>query len=60
MAKRYRHSWDEAPQTGDEGSREAYLEALSAELIRRFRLRRRAGQAQVVDAELWVDPAGMG
>ena len=56
VAKRYRHPWDAAPQPADEESRRLYLDALAAELKRRFPLRRREGRAQVVDAELWVDP----
>jgi DNA-binding transcriptional ArsR family regulator len=55
VAKRYRHPWDAAPQPADEESRGLYLDALAAELKRRYPLRRREGGAQVVDAELWVD-----
>jgi DNA-binding transcriptional ArsR family regulator len=56
VAKRYRHPWGTAPApSADEESRGLYLDALAAELKRRFPLRRREGGAQVVDAELWVD-----
>jgi hypothetical protein len=58
VAKRYRHPWqrDERPVPADPETREQYLRALGAELVRRDRLRKPTAPRLSADAEMWVSP----
>ncbi len=58
-AKRYRHPWDAAPDTGPRSTREEneeYVAAIAAELVRRYRLKEPQTPGLTADAELWVAP----
>ena len=58
VAKRYRHPWEfegVGPRPSDEDHR-LYMQAIAAELVRRFDFRRPKTKQFLSDAEMWVEP----
>lgn len=60
IAKRYRHPWDAAGESGGPRSTreesEEYVAAVAAELVRRYRLKEPETPRFTTDAALWVAP----